>query len=148
LIGQPLVFVDSAAWVALIDASDRQHSVAEEYWRSAIAQSQRFLTSNYVLDETYTLLRRRPRGLEMAIAIHDTVESSRLVETAALDDRLLRHAWDLFTGYRDKILSFTDCTSFALMQQRDLSQCFTFDADFQRVGFTVLPIPALRPGIG
>jgi len=140
LIRRPPVFVDTAAWVALIDASDRQHAPAEGFWTAAVADGERFLTTDYVLDETYTLLRRRPRGLAMAAVVHETAEGSRLVELASIDVELRRQAWDLFTTYRDKVLSFTDCTSFAVMRQRDLHTAFTFDADFQRVGFTVLPV--------
>ena len=101
---------------------------------------ERFLTSDYVLDETYTLLRRRPRGLAMARSIHDVAEDSRHVELVEIDTELRRLAWDLFLSYQDKVLSFTDCTSFALMRQRGLHAAFTFDADFQRVGYAVLPV--------
>jgi hypothetical protein len=139
VIGQPPVFVDSAAWVALIDASDRQHAAAAAYWRQAIDQSRRFVTSDYVLDETFTLLRRRPHGLAMAVAVHDVLESSHFVEQITIDASLRRRAWDLFTSYQDKVLSFTDCTSFALMHHHGLHEAFTFDGDFQRVGFATVP---------
>jgi predicted nucleic acid-binding protein len=139
LTGEPPVFVDAAAWVALADSSDRLHPPARDYWNAATAAGQRFLTTDYVLDETYTLLRRRPRGLGMAVAIHDTVDTSALIELVAVDEALRREAWDTFTGYRDKVLSFTDCTSFALMHRRGLQRAFTFDADFQRAGYLVVP---------
>ena len=46
---------------------------------------------------------------------------------------------EITVGYEDKVLSFTDCTSFALMRERKLLEAFTFDSDFKRAGFVVLP---------
>ncbi len=43
----------------------------------------------------------------------------------------------LFTCYSDKVYSFTDCTSFAVMASRGLFEAFTFDNDFQRGDFVV-----------
>lgn len=133
------VFVDSAAWIALIDASDRRHRDAAAFWRRAAETSRPSLTSDYVLDETYTLLRRRPKGLLMATRIHDLVAASDLIRVAQVDEEVQGAAWDLFTAYTDQILSFTDCTSFALMERHHLVEAFTFDADFLRVGFQVVP---------
>lgn len=131
--------MDGAAWVALLDASDNLHRAAQAYWKTAQSDGAVFLTTDYVLDEAYTLLRRRRNGLRMAVALHDVVESSRLVEIAAIDDGLRRHAWAIFTGYEDQVLSYTDCTSFALMRERRIFEAFTFDADFHRAGFVVRP---------
>lgn len=39
--------------------------------------------------------------------------------------------------YEDKELSFTDCTSFAIMEKLKLHKAFTFDEHFKKVGFEV-----------
>ena len=49
----------------------------------------------------------------------------------------------LFFQYRDKDLSFTDCTSIAVMRELKLTTVITTDRHFQQVGFDVLP--AARP---
>lgn len=134
-----LIFVDSSAWIALIDVSDGLHHEARGLWDIARHDRRSFLTSDYVLDETYTMLRRRRHGLRMATAFHGLVESSRLIEVAEIDQTIRRQAWSLFVGYQDKVLSYTDCTSFALMRDRNLLEVFTFDSDFQRVGFIQRP---------
>ncbi|MCP3960227.1 MAG: PIN domain-containing protein [bacterium] len=136
---QPPLLVDSSAWIALLDSSDSLHSRALEFWRTSLKDRRRFLTSDYVLDESYTFLRRRRNGMAMAIALHDRVLSSQLVEVAEIDEGLRSHAWEIFVGYEDKVLSFTDCTSFALMRERRLLDAFTFDDDFHRAGFVVRP---------
>ncbi len=134
------LFVDASAWIATIDASDGLHADAQRFWASARALRRRFLTSDYVLDETYTFLRRRRKGLRMAVAVHELVESSRLIEVAAINEDLRDQAWEIFAGYEDQVLSFTDCTSFALMRERKLLEAFTFDQDFRRAGFIVQPV--------
>jgi predicted nucleic acid-binding protein len=57
-------------------------------------------------------------------------------------DRFER-ARNLFFQYRDKDLSFTDCTSFATMRELRLTTVLTTDGHFRQVGFEVLP--ATRP---
>ena len=75
----------------------------------------------------------------MAKTVHELVDKSRLIEVAEIDSDLLQHAWEIFVGYEDKVLSFTDCTSFALMRQRRLLEAFTFDNDFKGAGFLSRP---------
>jgi predicted nucleic acid-binding protein len=44
-----------------------------------------------------------------------------------------------FCQYRDKHLSFTDCTSFAVMRELKMTTVITTDGHFRQVGFDVLP---------
>ncbi|MBI5054401.1 MAG: type II toxin-antitoxin system VapC family toxin, partial [Chloroflexi bacterium] len=41
--------------------------------------------------------------------------------------------------YNDKQYSFTDCTSFVVMQKRKLRDAFTFDHHFEQMGFRLWP---------
>jgi predicted nucleic acid-binding protein len=41
--------------------------------------------------------------------------------------------------YADQRLSFTDCTTIALLEQLEIGQIFAFDEDFQKVGYHVVP---------
>jgi len=138
LKSQPL-FVDTSAWIALTDVSDNLNTRASEFWRELLANGRSLVTSNYVLDETYTLLRRRRNGLKRATILHDLVKTSAAIEEAEIGGELRAQAWELFVGYSDKVLSFTDCTSFALMKDLQILEVFTFDGDFQQVGFISLP---------
>jgi predicted nucleic acid-binding protein len=122
-----------------MDAADNLHPAARAYWQTAQASRQAFVTTDYVLDEAYTLLRRRRNGLRMATALHDVIESARLLEIVEIGGELRRQGWAIFLGYEDRVLSFTDCTSFALMRERKLFEAFTFDAGFERAGFVVRP---------
>lgn len=141
--GEPL-FVDTAAWVALFHRDDTRHEQAARYWQELREEHRFLLTSDYVLDEAYTLLRRARNGLAMAVAFHDLVERSEVLGVVYVDEDLLEEAWRIFVGHEDKVLSFTDSVSFALMRRRGLFEVFTFDADFERAGFLVRPGPPAR----
>lgn len=133
------LFVDTGGWAALFNAKDRDHQRAAELWRVVCEERRPLLTTDYVLDETYTLIRRSRAGLRGAIDFHELVTTSHVIEIVEVDDRLQKRAWKLFTRYDDKVLSFTDCTSFALLQARGLFEVFTFDGDFAQVGFVSRP---------
>ena len=133
------LFVDTSAWIALLDLSDGQHERASRFWHGCLAEGRRFLTSDYVLDESFTLLRRRRNGLKLATVLHDLVRESDLVVETEIGPELRELGWEIFVGFQDKVLSFTDCTSFALMRSRQLLEAFSFDADFQRAGFITRP---------
>ena len=49
------IFVDTSAWEAIADGSDQNHARALLF-RDEIASHCELVTSNYVLDELYTLL--------------------------------------------------------------------------------------------
>ena len=132
------VFVDASAWIALYNHDDQFHAAAKPAWRAFANQSVRLLTSDYILDESYTLVRRRA-NLKAAVALHDLLVRSKVVRVLEVDASLRADAWALFVKYEDKLLSYTDCTSFALMQKYRLYEVFAFDADFARLGFVVVP---------
>ncbi|HLA80251.1 MAG TPA: PIN domain-containing protein [Thermoleophilia bacterium] len=132
----PLVFVDTSAWYALLDRKDLNHLAAVRFVeQSAIP----FVTSTYVLDETVTLAKRH-LGHAAAVRFGDRLwkeEVARLVRISPEDEM---RAWTLFTRYADKGFSYTDCTSFALMERLQLDSAFAFDAHFAQYGrFVRLP---------
>ncbi len=48
-------------------------------------------------------------------------------------------AWALFRKFRDKDFSYTDCTSFAVMERLRLRTAFAFDRRFAAMGYRVEP---------
>jgi len=49
------IFVDTSAWGALADKADKDHARALQF-RDEIVGKCKLVTSNYILDELYTLL--------------------------------------------------------------------------------------------
>ena len=48
-------------------------------------------------------------------------------------------AWEIFLKFKDKEFSYTDCTSFALMQRLQIDTAYSFDSHFKIMKFQVLP---------
>lgn len=132
------LFVDSGAWLAVYDQADQYHRSAIALWNDLRTQPVRFITSDYVLDETYTLLKLRA-GLRAAVALHRMLETSRIVTVAEVSSSVFQAAWKVFEGYTDKAWSFTDCTSLVIMRQLNLTEAFVFDEHFRQMGFVTLP---------
>lgn len=131
------LFVDTSALVALADRRDQSHRKAAQCAR-AHPPNRRFWVSDYVLDETTTILRRRI-GHGPAVQFVDAILSSRLFEVVRVNERLWAQAWELFKAHEDQTFSFTDCTSFVLMKAEGITTAFTFDRDFLIAGFAVIP---------
>ena len=129
------VFVDTSAWYALVDSAEAEHAAITAV---LAAHHGRLVTSDYVFDEALTLTRYR-LGWEIACKLGRELrsgEAARIVPVTATD---AEQAWDIFVGRSDRRLSFTDCTSFALMKRLRLDTAVTLDGDFRRAGYRVLP---------
>ncbi len=132
------LFVDTSAWVAFSDISDQWHMAAKEAMTSLVDSRVTFVTTDYVLDETITLLLYHA-GRRQAVAFGDAVQRSRQVSLVRIDAAIWEEAWQLFQQYDDKTWAFTDCTSFVVMQQLELVQAFAFDSHFEQAGFRLWP---------
>ena len=129
------IFIDTSAWYAIIDKNDQDHAAAV----SKIQILDRpLVTSSYIFDEILTLLKTR-LGSTIAILFGQKLwdqEASTLVRITEEDET---RAWEIFRQYEDKGFSFTDCTSFALMERIEINTVFAFDDHFVQYGkFTIL----------
>ena len=53
------IFIDTAAFLAVLNASDRFHQAARNAWSDIITSGSALFTSNYVILETTALLQHR-----------------------------------------------------------------------------------------
>lgn len=129
------VFVDTGAWYALIDRKDPDHVDVAEQLR---LYQGRLVTSNFVSDETVTLLRYR-LGHQYAVIFWQQLMAGTLANFMRITPKDEFAAWKIFHDYDDKSFSFTDCTSFALMERLKLDVAIALDSDFKSYGFHCLP---------
>ncbi|MFZ5632322.1 MAG: type II toxin-antitoxin system VapC family toxin [Bacillota bacterium] len=133
------MFVDTSGWCALFDASDQNHGKAAQLWREISGSTARLYTSDYVLDETITLIRKKIDH-ESAVKFGRAILESRITEILWVTEDVWEGAWSMFQKYRDKDFSFTDCTSFVLMKKHGVDTAFVFDHHFTQAGFLVVPL--------
>jgi len=132
-----IVFVDTSAFLAFKNRRDALHTEALAVKKRLLDAGKSLLTSDYVLDESYTIIRLRA-GHRVAVEFGEEVRSSRLVRVEYLTPDAIEAAWVLFKRYGDKDFSFTDCTSFVLMRELRLAEALAFDGHFTQAGFVEL----------
>lgn len=138
------VFVDTAGWMACADAADPAHRRACAARDAALEEGQLLVTTDFVVDETLTLIRAR-LGLRAAEAWWQQVDRSMRLRWERIDGNRFEKARQLFFHHRDKDFSFTDCTSFVIMRELSLTHALTTDRHFRQAGFQVLPGARGRP---
>jgi hypothetical protein len=129
-----MTFIDTGAFLARYLPNDQHHRVATALWNKIRTTQERCLTSNFVLDETITLLARRASYLFAAEKARLIYASSAL-EILRPDSPAELAALDWFEKFADQKVSFTDCVSFALMREAGIQTAFAFDSHFERAGF-------------
>ena len=128
------IFTDTSAWYAYIDKSDTEHAAAVKLVKNL---DRPLITSNYIFDEVLTLVKLRI-GYHVAINLGQKLwgqEVASLVRVTGEDES---RAWETFVQYKDKGFSFTDCTSFAIMERLKIDTAFAFDDHFIQYGKFVL----------
>ncbi len=134
-----MILVDSGAWYALSDPQERHHGHATAlFTRLTKGEFGRILTTDFVLDETYTLLRMR-LGTGAVAKLRDLLKHSSSLQMLRVSDLDFDHAVDLMLAHGDKRWSLTDCTSFVLMRELEVANAFTFNHNFSEAGFRILP---------
>jgi predicted nucleic acid-binding protein len=131
-----MIFVDTGAWFASSVPWDPDHASAARW----LAQNtEPLLTTDYIVDETLTLLRARGERLR-ALRSADDFFLGRFASIYFLMQDDIRDAWYLFVRYADKDWSFTDCTSKIVIERCQITTAFAFDHHFHQFG-TVRVVP-------
>ena len=134
-----MIFVDTGAWYALMDGTDPNHAAARAVYRDlARGKMGRLVTSDYVLAEAYTLCRFRG-GIEPLRRLAAQARESPNLRMLRVTETEYERALDLMLAREDKRWSFTDCTSFVLMESLTIQEAFAFDENFAQAGFSVRP---------
>ncbi len=161
------VFIDTGAFIALNDVGDQYHRLATRFYEELGASRTPLLSTNCVLNETYTWLQRQAgfkfpaawrfgewfRGVSSLAMLRGWPERGRLGRAQRLEVSDLKRPFSLL--YADQVIeeeargffsrhgasgaTYTDCISFAAMKLLGLERAFTFDDHFAEAGFERVP---------
>jgi predicted nucleic acid-binding protein len=133
-----VIYLDTGAFLARYLARDQHHKKAVAAWSEIGRGGLRCFTSNFVLDETFTLLGRRA-GYRFAAQRARLLYSSRVLTILrpGREDEL--EAIEDFEKFADQKVSFTDCISWTLMRRNKLRRTFSFDEHYRMAGFELWP---------
>lgn len=130
------VFVDTSFFKAMLNTNDDFHKRATTIWQHCQQAQASLITSNFIIDECVTLLRKRlslRKALQFKFLVDGSNDSIVVQRVTQLDEAA---AWQWFIKDWSK-LSFTDCVSFAQMERLGIKQVLSFDRHFERAGFTL-----------
>lgn len=132
------IFIDTGIFVAVRNASDKNHERGKEVMKRALlGEFGTVYTSDYVIDEAITTALARTRRVEQAIDVGEYILSSPRIVKLRVTEEVFEEAWERFRSLK-KLMSFTDCASLVLMEKEGIKKIASFDAGFdglvERIG--------------
>jgi predicted nucleic acid-binding protein len=133
----PEALADTSGFFAALVRGDPKHARASALLRRAGQSSRRFVTTDYILDETATLLMARGHG-HLVESFFETVFASAACRVEWMDPDRFAATRQFFVKHFDQGWSFTDCFSFGIMRELGLHDALTTDGHFRHAGFNAL----------
>lgn len=131
------IFLDSSALVAMADRRDPDHHSVTNFIQ-AVKDQVSLITTDYVLDETVTVVKKR-YGYELAVQLGRKLRASEFCRYHILSPEDEAATWAVFEKYQDKAWSYTDCSCLAIMQRLDIVEVLSLDAHFRQMSMHVWP---------
>lgn len=128
------VFVDTAAWIALINSRDALHGRSLQVMAALARDKTQLVTTEFVLLEVADAL-CAPHLRAVTIAFIESARRCHDARILPLKDGLLQRDWELYQARSEKDWGLTDCISFAAMSRENLARAFSSDAHFAQAGF-------------
>lgn len=131
------VFADAGYWIALWRPQDalyeRAVTVAEHLGAITVVTTQLVLTEALDAMAGAGEFRRR-----FAVQMVRELEQDPDVEIVPQTDAQFQTAVERYGARADQRWSLTDCSSFLVMEERNITEALAYDRDFEQAGFTAL----------
>lgn len=131
------VFVDSSGLYALADRRDAAHAAAKRWVARLLKSGVGLVLSDYIIDEALTLAKARA-GAYGALRLLEIVERSSALRLVWIGKERFEETKAFFRKHADHDYSFTDCTSFVVMHELEITDALTTDHHFSEAGFRPL----------
>ena len=131
-----ICFIDTSAFLAVLDADDKNHLKARKQWETLISEEATLVCTNYVLVESFALVQHR-LGLVATRVFHEDIIPMLTIEWVN-ESIHWEGTMGVLTAGRKK-MSLVDCVSFDIMRRLGIKFVFTFDKHFKEQGFTCIP---------
>jgi predicted nucleic acid-binding protein len=120
----PLVLIDSDAFVGWVFPDDVHHKRASAFFRRIMKQRYRPVTTNWVIQETATVLSRRS-GQELAKKFLDKMTSDFPV--IHITEQLEQDTIGYFCAQEGRNISMVDCSNVVVMKELGITHIASFD---------------------
>jgi len=125
-------FIDTSAFLAVLDRGDKFHKEAVQKWSFLAKHSSEPWTTDYVRLECWSLIQRR-LGAEAVMAFQDDWLPLCKIHQVGSDG--FERAAAQWRIAQRRNLSLVDLTSFDAMRQLAIRTALAFDGHFQEMGF-------------
>lgn len=135
------VFVDTSAWIDLMNRNERHHVDAVAFHKSLAPMTLRITTWG-IVSETFTWIRYHVGSREASgwLASKEMLERQGLLQVVFPDPLMEVGVRKVIDRFHDQDLSYVDAFSIALIQSRpDIDAIFAFDHHMTLAGLPVLP---------
>lgn len=129
------LFLDTAFIQALLNPRDDYHNQAKQLFPRVRAASEVWITEAIFAEVGNALSAFNRNGAVQFIQQCYRTDNIRVV---SVDTELLMQALALYQSRSDKTWGLTDCISFVVMQQHNLTDAVTGDRHFVQAGFRAL----------
>jgi predicted nucleic acid-binding protein len=127
------IFIDTSAFVALLDKEDIQHTAAERIWHELLDGDNELVSNNYVLVEACSLIQRR-YGMQILRTFQE--EAIPFLQVGWIGPEQHESAVSAVLTANRRHLSLVDCASIETMRRLGIQTIFAFDPHFIELGFT------------
>ena len=138
------LFIDTWGWLTLHNRGETYHQETVEFYQNFLRQRGKFYTTDYVLDETFTLFFRRLNSYQAQASMELLLKSfeHNNFQKIWITPERFEQTLKLRVKYLDKpLISFTDLSSMVVMKELGINQILTDDDHFQQVGMGLLLVP-------
>jgi len=125
------VFADAFFWIALLNRRDEYHGKVKLYAQGFQGS---VVTTQWVLAEVADAVASSTARPSIRTFFHELAANPVVTIVDATSD-LFHSGIDLYDNRPDKNWSLTDCISFVVMNEHELSEALTGDHHFAQAGF-------------
>jgi predicted nucleic acid-binding protein len=132
-----MIFVDTSAFLAVLDINDINHALALRCWKNLLQEVHPPLsTNNYIIVESISIIQNR-LGLQ---AVRDLqTEVLPFVQIEWIDENQHTLVIETVLATNRRKLSLVDCSVLQTMKNLGIDTVFTFDDHFREQGFNIIP---------
>lgn len=128
-----MIFLDTSVLVAFIVGKDTNHEKAVALMEGVVSGKHgNAITSEYVFDETVTVVLVRSKSLESAIKTGNLIKES--IPVIDVSSNTFEASWKRFRNQNGTKFSFTDCTILEVVEANHIDRLATFDKEFDGRG--------------
>jgi predicted nucleic acid-binding protein len=129
------VFLDSVGMIAVWDAADQWHPVAQAAYQKLLWEGRRLVTTEMVLLECGNASARRPYRRRVNALRQVLIEEQLLVVPTPEE---VQEAWAAYDRGEAAEAGIVDSLSFQVMRRLGLTEVLTNDQHFRAAGFRTL----------